>query len=168
MNKKLLATLLTTITISFTLYNLTPITAVSPKNIGVAEKNIKNQEVLNKSVVISNNKVINKINIRVSYYTNNSSDCGKTDGISASGKHLPTLSRGGIRPIAAPINIPFGTKLYINGIGNVEVEDRGGAIKYVIINGVKYMKVDVFIPNATSKKISDMGIVYTTGYYITK
>ena len=49
--------------------------------------------------------------------------CGKTDGITASGTHVTAG-----RTIAAPPEIPFGTKLMI--IGHIyTVEDRGGAIK---------------------------------------
>lgn len=50
--------------------------------------------------------------------------CGKTDGITASGARA---SVG--RTIAAPKNIPFGTVLYIEGIGERVVEDRGGSVK---------------------------------------
>ncbi len=49
--------------------------------------------------------------------------CGKTDGITASGTHVTAG-----RTIAAPPEIPFGTKLMING-HIYTVEDRGGAIK---------------------------------------
>ena len=48
--------------------------------------------------------------------------CGKTDGITASGTHVTAG-----RTIAAPPEIPFGTKLMING-HIYTVEDRGGAI----------------------------------------
>ena len=49
--------------------------------------------------------------------------CGKIDGITASGVKA-TVGR----TIAAPSNLPFGTKLYIEGIGERVVEDRGGSI----------------------------------------
>lgn len=49
--------------------------------------------------------------------------CGKTDGITASGTHVTAG-----RTIAAPPEIPFGTKISING-HIYTVEDRGGAIK---------------------------------------
>ena len=49
--------------------------------------------------------------------------CGKTDGITASGTHVTAG-----RTIAAPKEIPFGTKISING-HVYTVEDRGGAIK---------------------------------------
>ena len=49
--------------------------------------------------------------------------CGKIDGITASGVKA-TVGR----TIAAPSNLSFGTKLYIDGIGERVVEDRGGSI----------------------------------------
>lgn len=49
--------------------------------------------------------------------------CGKIDGITASGEKAMVG-----RTIAAPSNLPFGTKLYIEGIGERIVEDRGGSI----------------------------------------
>lgn len=49
--------------------------------------------------------------------------CGKIDGITASGAYA-TVGR----TIAASREFPFGTKLYIDGIGVRVVEDRGGAI----------------------------------------
>ena len=49
--------------------------------------------------------------------------CGKIDGITASGAKA-TVGR----TIAAPSNFPFGTRLYIDGIGERVVEDRGGSI----------------------------------------
>lgn len=54
-------------------------------------------------------------------YTNNYEDCGKIDGITASG----TFVREGV--IAAPPHIKFGTKILI-GNQTFIVEDRGSAI----------------------------------------
>jgi 3D (Asp-Asp-Asp) domain-containing protein len=50
--------------------------------------------------------------------------CGKTDGITASGKKAVQ----GVT-IATDKSIPFGTKIYIDGVGERIVQDRGGAIK---------------------------------------
>ena len=50
--------------------------------------------------------------------------CGKVDGITASGVKAIVG-----RTIAAPSNFPFGTVLFIEGIGYRTVEDRGGSIK---------------------------------------
>lgn len=49
--------------------------------------------------------------------------CGSTKGITASGT---TATVG--RTCAAPKDIPFGTRLWIEGIGERVVEDRGGAV----------------------------------------
>ena len=50
--------------------------------------------------------------------------CGKSDGITASG----VKAREGIT-VAMNKSIPFGTKIYIDGVGERIVQDRGGAIK---------------------------------------
>lgn len=49
--------------------------------------------------------------------------CGKTDGITASGTQA-TLGR----TVAAGPELPFGTVLYIDGIGERVVEDRGTGV----------------------------------------
>ena len=50
--------------------------------------------------------------------------CGKTDGITASGvKAIEGVT------VATDKSIPFGTKVYIDGVGEIIVQDRGGAIK---------------------------------------
>ena len=50
--------------------------------------------------------------------------CGKTDGITASGEKAVQ----GVT-VASDNSIPFGTKIYIDGVGERIVQDRGGAIK---------------------------------------
>ena len=50
--------------------------------------------------------------------------CGKTNGITASGvKAVQGVT------VAMGKSIPFGTKIYIDGVGERIVQDRGGAIK---------------------------------------
>lgn len=51
--------------------------------------------------------------------------CGKTDGITASG----VKAVEGVTAAADTNKLPFGTKIYINGVGERIVQDRGGAIK---------------------------------------
>ena len=50
--------------------------------------------------------------------------CGKTDGITASGDKATE----GVT-VAMDKSMPFGTKIYIDGVGERIVQDRGGAIK---------------------------------------
>ena len=59
----------------------------------------------------------------VTAYTASDDECGKSDGITASGTHV---KQG--RTIAAPSWIPFGTTVVINGVSYV-CEDRGSEIK---------------------------------------
>lgn len=49
--------------------------------------------------------------------------CGKSDGVTASG----TYATAG-RTVAASSEFDFGTRLYVDGLGERVVEDRGGAI----------------------------------------
>ena len=58
----------------------------------------------------------------VSAYTASDDQCGKSDGVTASGTHA---KQG--RTIAAPSWIPFGTTVVVNGVSYV-CEDRGGYI----------------------------------------
>lgn len=61
--------------------------------------------------------------INASAYTAAADECGKSDGITASGikVHKGTL--------ACPPQFPFGTKIEIEEMGEFVCEDRGGAIK---------------------------------------
>jgi len=52
--------------------------------------------------------------------------CGKSDGITADGTYAPAAK---YRIVAAPKGIPFGTRMWIDGVGEVVVHDRGGAIR---------------------------------------
>jgi 3D (Asp-Asp-Asp) domain-containing protein len=62
--------------------------------------------------------------INASAYTAAADECGKSDGITASG--LPVREK---ETLACPPNYPFGTKIAIEGYGMYTCEDRGGAIK---------------------------------------
>lgn len=63
-------------------------------------------------------------NYKITGYDTCARCCGKTDGVTASGTQA-TVGR----TCAADKSLPFGTILYIEGIGYRTVEDRGGAIK---------------------------------------
>ncbi|MFZ2299892.1 MAG: 3D domain-containing protein [Candidatus Moraniibacteriota bacterium] len=65
-----------------------------------------------------------KFTVNASAYTAAADECGKSDGITASG--LKVAER---RTLACPPAFPFGTKISIEGMGEFRCEDRGGAIK---------------------------------------
>ncbi len=62
--------------------------------------------------------------INASAYTAAADECGKTDGMTASGLLVTEK-----RTLACPREFPFGTKISIEGMGEYRCEDRGGAIK---------------------------------------
>jgi 3D (Asp-Asp-Asp) domain-containing protein len=65
-----------------------------------------------------------RFTINASAYTAAADECGKNDGITASGLKVTEK-----RTLACPANYPFGTKITIDGMGEFRCEDRGGAIK---------------------------------------
>lgn len=65
-----------------------------------------------------------KFTINASAYTAAADECGKSDGITASGVKVKAK-----RTLACPPIYPFGTKIKIEGYGTYVCEDRGGAIK---------------------------------------
>jgi 3D (Asp-Asp-Asp) domain-containing protein len=62
--------------------------------------------------------------INASAYTAAADECGKSDGITASG--LKVMEK---RTLACPAEYALGTKIKIDGMGTYTCEDRGGAIK---------------------------------------
>lgn len=70
--------------------------------------------------------------VNASAYTAATDECGKSDGITASGLKVAEK-----RTLACPPAFPFGTKIAIEGMGEYRCEDRGGAIK---VN-----KVDIYM-----------------------
>lgn len=65
-----------------------------------------------------------KFAINASAYTAAADECGKSDGITASGLKVAQK-----RTLACPPSFPFGAKIAIEGMGEFRCEDRGGAIK---------------------------------------
>ncbi len=65
-----------------------------------------------------------KFIINASAYTAAADECGKSDGITASGVKVKEK-----RTLACPPQYAFGTKIKIEGMGIYVCEDRGGAIK---------------------------------------
>lgn len=89
-------------------------------------------------------------------YTNNYEDCGKIDGITASG----TFVRDGV--IAAPPYIDFGTKILIDNKTFI-VEDRGSAI---VRKADGTNVIDVWLP--TKEECVRFGRVKTKGWIVVK
>lgn len=65
-----------------------------------------------------------KFFVNASAYTASADECGKSDGITASGLKVREQET-----IACPPLFPFGTKIKIETMGTYICEDRGGAIK---------------------------------------
>jgi 3D (Asp-Asp-Asp) domain-containing protein len=65
-----------------------------------------------------------KFFINVSAYTAAADECGKSNGVTASGRRVKEK-----RTIACPKNYAFGTRIKIDGYGTYVCEDRGGTIK---------------------------------------
>jgi 3D (Asp-Asp-Asp) domain-containing protein len=90
------------------------------------EDEIKREKVLARFA----NKIANtvypegKFIINASAYTAAADECGKNDGITASGLLVKES-----HTIACPPQFPLGTKINIEGYGDFVCEDRGGAIK---------------------------------------
>ncbi|MFZ2226760.1 MAG: 3D domain-containing protein [Candidatus Moraniibacteriota bacterium] len=86
---------------------------------------------IEEKVIIETKKVPNNSNlpkgkfiINASAYTAAADECGKSDGITASGKKVKENET-----IACPKNFAFGTKVNIEGYGTYICQDRGSAIK---------------------------------------
>ena len=62
---------------------------------------------------------------KITYYCACKQCCGKTNGITASGAKVQEA----VTVAADTSKLPFGTNIYISGIGWRTVQDRGGAIK---------------------------------------
>jgi len=77
-----------------------------------------------KNLLASANFPQGKFVLNASAYTAAADECGKSNGITASG--VKVLKN---RTLACPPQFPFGTKIQIEGMGTFVCEDRGGAIR---------------------------------------
>ncbi len=84
---------------------------------------------------LKQNKVAYIGKYKITYYCACKQCCGKEDGITASGVKV----QEGVTVAADTSILPFGTKIYIKGIGWRTVQDRGGAIKG--------NRLDIYIPS---------------------
>lgn len=96
--------------------------------INKSEEELKNDKILakwkEKQEKMWENLPEEKFIINASAYTAAADECGKSDGITASGIKVKEK-----RTLACPPAFPFGTKIQIEGVGTLVCEDRGGAIK---------------------------------------
>lgn len=109
--------------------------AMAPKNFeGYTLSKVKTEEELRREKVLARyeekrkkaNYPQGKFTVNASAYTAAADECGKSDGITASGlKVKENLT------IACPPQFPLGTKLRIDEMGTYVCEDRGGAIKVI-------------------------------------
>jgi 3D (Asp-Asp-Asp) domain-containing protein len=102
---------------------------ITPDTLVEADKNkegVKKEEniVETKKVPINNDLPKGKFIVNASAYTAAADECGKSDGITASGKKVKENET-----LACPKSFPFGTKVNIEGYGTYICQDRGGAIK---------------------------------------
>jgi len=84
---------------------------------------------------LKHNKVYYSGRFKITYYCACEQCCGKDDGITVSGAKV----QEGVTVAADTSILPFGTKIYIKGIGWRTVQDRGGAIKG--------NRLDIYIPS---------------------
>lgn len=80
-------------------------------------------------------------NFEVSYYCACSKCCDVETGVTASGaKAVEGVT------VALPKDVPFGSKVYIENVGEFTCQDRGGYIKNTYgDNGIELTRVDVFV-----------------------
>ena len=97
-------------------------------SINKSEEELKNEKIIakwkEKQEKMWGNLPEEKFTINASAYTAAADECGKSDGITASGIKVKEN-----RTLACPPAFPFGTKIQIEGVGTLICEDRGGAIK---------------------------------------
>ncbi|HUD08518.1 MAG TPA: 3D domain-containing protein, partial [Candidatus Saccharimonadales bacterium] len=79
-----------------------------------------------KNKLLSENFILSKGSfvVNASAYTAAADECGKSDGITASGKKVQAN-----HTLACPKQYQLGTKIEIDGMGTYVCEDRGGAIR---------------------------------------
>jgi 3D (Asp-Asp-Asp) domain-containing protein len=113
-------------------------TPTAPKR---TEEELKREEFLSKYADKINSALLPKgrFKINASAYTASADECGKADGITASGLKVKENET-----IACPSHFPFGVKIAITGMGIFVCEDRGGAIKSNHIDIYMKTKSDAF------------------------
>lgn len=92
--------------------------------------------------------------IILTFYSVDAEQCGKTDGITASGKHI----QEGM--CAAPSSINFGKVISLSNGQSYVVEDRGSS-KYIRWIDNNTFRIDVYVPSR--KQAEKLGVQTYTG-----
>lgn len=99
-------------------------------------------------------------NFEISYYCGCWSCTQNGDLTTASGTKATQY-----RTVAAPSDIPFGSEIYIEGLGTLICEDRGGYIEYTYDEyGNLVMRLDVYLED--HDECYERGRHYSDGYII--
>ena len=111
--------------------------AIEITNLNKSNKDLSSQLAYIESDLenLKQNKVAYIGKYKITYYCSCKQCCGKDDGITASGVKV----QEGVTVAADTSILPFGTQIYIKGIGWRTVQDRGGAIKG--------NRLDIYIPS---------------------
>jgi 3D (Asp-Asp-Asp) domain-containing protein len=113
--------------------NQTAVCSAGEIALQVSTEEVEKKEEVKKEekIIIETKKIVDtsdlpkgKFTINASAYTASADECGKSDGITASGKKVKENET-----IACPKSFAFGTKINIEGYGTYICQDRGGAIK---------------------------------------
>lgn len=101
--------------------------AIEITNLNKSNQNLSTQltSVQSDLETLKQNKVAYIGKYKITYYCACKQCCGKDNGITASGAKV----QEGVTVAADTSKLPFGTKIYIKGIGWRTVQDRGGSIK---------------------------------------
>jgi 3D (Asp-Asp-Asp) domain-containing protein len=97
---------------------------ISPLQVAEDNYSLTDNTIINGEKPVEKEVTGKKLTANLSAYTAAADECGKSDGITASGAKVTPN-----RTLACPKGYAFGTKVYIEGMGEYTCEDRGGAIK---------------------------------------
>ena len=116
------------------------------------------RELFIKTVDINGEKIEykRKVNIVATFYTGSAKENGGFANLTATGKKL---SRG----ICASNNFDFGTKIFLDGYGVYEVQDRGNP-KYIRQIDDETYRIDIYVP--IRKTAMKLGVKLVQGYIL--
>ena len=111
--------------------------AIQITNLNMANQDLSSQiaSIQTDLETLKQNKVSYIGKYKITYYCACKQCCGKDNGITASGAKV----QEGVTVAADTSKLPFGTNIYIKGIGWRTVQDRGGSIKG--------NRLDIYIPS---------------------